>query len=45
MTIFDHKITMNPVEKENERIRQLLETIVVSADEADDDSDAGEKDN
>ena len=36
---------MDPVEKENERIRQLLETIVVSSDETDDDSDAGEEDN
>ena len=36
---------MDPVKKENERIRQLLETIVVSSDETDDDSDAGEEDN
>ena len=36
---------MDPVEKENKRIRQLLETIFVSSDETDDDSDAGEEDN
>ena len=36
---------MDRVKKENERIRQLLKTIVVSSDETDDDSDAGEEDN
>ena len=36
---------MNPVEKENERIRRLLETCDVSSDEPDDDDDSGEEDN
>ena len=36
---------MDPLEKEYERIRKLLETIDVSSDEADDESDSGEKDN
>ena len=36
---------MDPLEKEYERIRKLLETIDVSSDEADDESDSGEEDN
>ena len=36
---------MDPLEKEYERIRKLLETIDVSFDEADDESDSGEEDN
>ena len=36
---------MDPLEKEYERIRKLLETIDVSSDEADDESNSGEEDN
>ena len=36
---------MDPVEKENEIIRRLLETCDVSSDEPDDDDDSGEEDN
>ena len=36
---------MDPVEKENEIIRRLLETYDISSDEPDDDDDSGEEDN
>ena len=36
---------MDPADKENERIRSLLETCDMSSDEPDDDDDSGEEDN
>ena len=36
---------MDPVEKENKRIRRFLKTCDVSSDEPDDDDNSGEEDN